>query len=447
MTMSAHRRRLIALCVAALLGLVAVLIAESDAATVEASNSFQANRQHLDRELATAQAQGFSQDDLRPVLDRLAGVDRAPQPVWVGDRPAYYHAQGLVIVQLRAQLGQQQQAVLGGSKDQALKDLGSTKAQIDQDSSLGLDAGDVAALQARYDDLNKAIGDGHTLLDFRSADGGARTLTEDATKAAAVQQAENAVLLKAAADLKAQKSGSVPALAKAGSDALATGRNEATYAGFLNQAGTFNGYDSVARAYRALERYAGQLSASDADAAALAAGAELRYAAQIHDALVKGMPGKAILVSLNEQELRAYENGKAQPVLATVVTTGRPALPTDVGPMKVLWKVTPWKMVSPWPQGSPFYYPPTDVRKVLWFTASGEGLHDASWRSWFGPGSNSGDGTHGCINLPGSTVDFVYDWAPVGTPVIVIPGNGQPQAQQLAADTIDTNAGQAVKGA
>jgi len=447
MTLTAKRRRLIALCVAAVLGLVAVLIAEGEAATVGASNSFQANRQQLDRDLATAQAQGFTQDDLRPVLERLAGVDRTPQPVWVGDRPAFYHADSLLVIQLRAQLGQRQQAVLGDGRDQALNDLAGAKALIDQDASIGVDAGDVAALQARYDGLSKAIGEGHTLLDFRSAGGGARTLADDASKTAAAQQAENAALVKAAGDLKAQKSGSVAALAKAGSDALAAGRNEATYAGFLNQGGTFNGYDSMARAYRALERYAGQLAAADVDAAALAAAAEVRYGAQIHDALVKGMPGKAILVSLNDQELRAYENGKAQPVLDTVVTTGRPALPTDVGPMKVLWKVSPWKMVSPWPQGSPFYYPPTDVRKVLWFTASGEGLHDASWRSWFGPGSDIGNGTHGCINLPGSTVDFVYDWAPVGTPVIVIPGNGQPQAQQLAADTIDTSAGQAVKGA
>ena len=131
----------------------------------------------------------------------------------------------------------------------------------------------------------------------------------------------------------------------------------------------------------------------------------------------------------------------------TAVTTGRPALPTDIGPMSVLRKSTPWKMHSPWGRGSPYWYPDTVVRKVLWFTNTGEGLHDAVWEplSLYGPGGQyTSSASHGCIHMPGTTVDFLFDWAPVGTPVIVIPGDGSPTAHQLAADTIDLPSAQFV---
>jgi hypothetical protein len=60
----------------------------------------------------------------------------------------------------------------------------------------------------------------------------------------------------------------------------------------------------------------------------------------------------------------------------------------------------------------------------------GEGLHDASWRSNFGPGSdlaptdlgngNTILGTHGCVNLPLDAAQFIWNWAPIGTTVVVI---------------------------
>jgi lipoprotein-anchoring transpeptidase ErfK/SrfK len=160
---------------------------------------------------------------------------------------------------------------------------------------------------------------------------------------------------------------------------------------------------------------------------------------------MKGMPAKTIVIYIQDQHLIAYDHG--QPAMSTVVTTGRPSLATDIGPMKITYRQAPFMMRSPWPKESPFWYPDSPVRKVMWFTDTGEGMHDATWRSWFGPGSNVGDGTHGCVNLPGDRVDWVWDWAPDGTPVIVIPGTGEPQHVQLAQNTIDTPAGQVIKGA
>ena len=136
--------------------------------------------------------------------------------------------------------------------------------------------------------------------------------------------------------------------------------------------------------------------------------------------MTKAMPDKAIYVSIDRQELRAYDHG----VLArqTLVTTGRPELPTVTGSFSVIRKNSPWTMHSPFPPGSPYWYPDTVVQMVLWFQADGYGLHDASWRSHFGPGTNgpgSAGGTHGCVNIPYDDTAWLYGWAPVGTPVTV----------------------------
>jgi len=142
------------------------------------------------------------------------------------------------------------------------------------------------------------------------------------------------------------------------------------------------------------------------------------------DAMAQTLPDKALTISLNEQVIRAYDHG--QQVFWSYVTTGRPGLETDPGSFKVYWKVSPWTMHSPWPKGSPFWYPDSKVKFVMWFNG-GDGIHDASWRSRYGPGTNgphydpTGEdtGTHGCVNVPYSNMVWLWNWTPTGTPVIV----------------------------
>jgi lipoprotein-anchoring transpeptidase ErfK/SrfK len=142
------------------------------------------------------------------------------------------------------------------------------------------------------------------------------------------------------------------------------------------------------------------------------------------DAMTQTLPEKALTISLSEQVIRAYEHG--QQVFWSYVTTGRPGLETDPGSFKVYWKVSPWTMHSPWPKGSPFWYPDSKVTFVMWFNG-GDGIHDASWRSRYGPGTNgphydpTGEdtGTHGCVNVPYSNMVWLWNWTPTGTPVIV----------------------------
>ena len=126
--------------------------------------------------------------------------------------------------------------------------------------------------------------------------------------------------------------------------------------------------------------------------------------------------GKAILISLPNQDLTACQDG--QVFLDTPVTTGRAALATPPGSYSVLRKVSPWVMTSPWPRGSPYWYEPSLVQYTLWFRDGGYAIHDAPWRSTYGPGTQA-NGTHGCVNVPRPAMDHLYNWADVGIPVLV----------------------------
>lgn len=129
-------------------------------------------------------------------------------------------------------------------------------------------------------------------------------------------------------------------------------------------------------------------------------------------------PPHKIVVSLSQQHLWAYNNGNL--LLETDVTTGRPELPTPPGTYHIFYKTSPYEMISPWPYGSPFWYPDAWVNWVLEFIQGGYFLHDAPWRSWFGPGSQYGDGTHGCVNIPNGPMYQLYNWAQLGDEVDVV---------------------------
>ena len=127
--------------------------------------------------------------------------------------------------------------------------------------------------------------------------------------------------------------------------------------------------------------------------------------------------GKLIVVTLATQSLTAYENGKV--VATTVVATGRPALPTLTGTFHIKAKYTPYQFISPWPKSSPYWYASAWVKYAMLYQDGGYFIHDAPWRTVYGPGANLTNGTHGCVNVPLNTMTFLYKWAGVGTTIIV----------------------------
>lgn len=136
--------------------------------------------------------------------------------------------------------------------------------------------------------------------------------------------------------------------------------------------------------------------------------------------------GKVIIIALSQETMYAYQG--QQLVLKTYVTTGNRELPTPVGSYSVMARYSPYEFISPWPQGSPYWYAPSWVHWALLFRSGGYFIHDAPWRSEFGPGSNlgtepgtNGGGSHGCVNTPPRAMAFLWNWTPIGTPVDVVP--------------------------
>lgn len=141
------------------------------------------------------------------------------------------------------------------------------------------------------------------------------------------------------------------------------------------------------------------------------------------------LTGKVIVVSLREQTLRAYDNG--QMVWWTYVTTGayrtNEQLPSWPGLHYAMYKLYHTEFTSPDPPGSPDYYAPTPINYAIAYEINGFFLHDAWWRSEFGPDTNLphwdpaafNGGSHGCVNLPENNMAYLYNWTPIGTPIVI----------------------------
>ncbi len=128
--------------------------------------------------------------------------------------------------------------------------------------------------------------------------------------------------------------------------------------------------------------------------------------------------GQIIAVSMVEQAMRVYQNGKL--VKAFYVTTGRVERPSLPGYWTVQDRKSPDVFKSTEPKGSTYWYPDTPIQYAILYHWGGFFLHDAWWRQDFGPGTqfphtDSGgtgfwnfDGSHGCINMRTQDAAWLY---------------------------------------
>ncbi len=140
------------------------------------------------------------------------------------------------------------------------------------------------------------------------------------------------------------------------------------------------------------------------------------------------MNKKVVVVSLYEQAIRVYQNGKL--VKAFLVTTGRPEKPSPPGTWWVEGKQSPTVFKADVPQSSPYWYPDTPIHYAMQYHSGGYFLHDSWWRSDYGPGTNfphqdssgdtfSYDGSHGCVNIQEANAAWLYSFVSLYTPVLV----------------------------
>lgn len=133
---------------------------------------------------------------------------------------------------------------------------------------------------------------------------------------------------------------------------------------------------------------------------------------QAFKTITTGDYDKWIEVDLTNKRMYAYE--KSNLVKTELVTAGAPSTPTVTGQYAIYSKFDQQDMRGANVDGSSYFQP--QVRWISYFYRD-YAIHGNYWRplSYFGNINSS----HGCVSLVDDEAQWMYDWAPVGTPVIV----------------------------
>lgn len=118
---------------------------------------------------------------------------------------------------------------------------------------------------------------------------------------------------------------------------------------------------------------------------------------------------KLITVDLGKQMLFAWERG--QIVHQTKVSSGLPKKPTVKGSFSIYWKRPKQDMKGQSKEYGKYFY--KDVPNVMYFYQD-YAIHGAYWHNRFGRPNS-----HGCVNVPVASAQWLYNWAQQGTRVEV----------------------------
>lgn len=123
--------------------------------------------------------------------------------------------------------------------------------------------------------------------------------------------------------------------------------------------------------------------------------------------------GRWIDVHLTQQLITLYED--RDPVRVVVTTTGMAGWETPPGEYSITWRKANETMTSG-AIGAEHFFKLEDVLYTQYFTDEGHAIHYAWWRT---PETIGRPGSHGCLNVLLDDAAFMWDWADVGTPVII----------------------------
>ncbi|MGD1914216.1 MAG: L,D-transpeptidase [Rivularia sp. (in: cyanobacteria)] len=111
-----------------------------------------------------------------------------------------------------------------------------------------------------------------------------------------------------------------------------------------------------------------------------------------------------IQVDLSQQRLIAWEGNKA--VFGVIVSTGKKSTPTPIGVFNIYTKLKKTRM-----RGEDYDVP--NVPYTMYYQG-GYGIHGAYWHNNFGTPVS-----HGCVNVAPNHAKKLFNWASVGTTVVV----------------------------
>jgi lipoprotein-anchoring transpeptidase ErfK/SrfK len=121
-------------------------------------------------------------------------------------------------------------------------------------------------------------------------------------------------------------------------------------------------------------------------------------------AMLKQTSNRWIEVNVATQRLIAWEGN--MPVYAVIISSGTDEHPTVTGSFAIQSKHRTARMRGP-------DYDVPDVPYTMYYYG-GYAIHGAYWHRRFGTPVS-----HGCVNVAVNHARWLYDWASVGTPVVV----------------------------
>lgn len=119
-----------------------------------------------------------------------------------------------------------------------------------------------------------------------------------------------------------------------------------------------------------------------------------------------------IIISIGDQWLTYYNMGKV--ALETPVVTGNNGN-TPYGTYSIRNKAR--NVTLKGPEDDPYE---SFVYYWMPFISSTHGLHDATWRTYFGGSIYTYDPSHGCVNMPLYKAEELYYMVEIGTPVYIV---------------------------
>lgn len=131
--------------------------------------------------------------------------------------------------------------------------------------------------------------------------------------------------------------------------------------------------------------------------------AKPQYIAQ-NIAALKQSQRRWIEIDLKKQQLIAWEGDSA--VYRATISSGKRSTPTLVGTFAIQSKVRLMRMRGPG-------YSVPNVPYAMFYDGN-YGIHGAYWHNKFGTPVS-----HGCVNLKPQQARWLYNWASVGTHVVV----------------------------
>jgi len=123
-------------------------------------------------------------------------------------------------------------------------------------------------------------------------------------------------------------------------------------------------------------------------------------------------PGQYIHVDVSDQTLTAYQDGAL--VYASLISSGLYHYPTPLGRTQITDKLLWHDYIWSYGEDNPNNYALMDVKYNLRFR-SHYYLHYAYWHNNFGNRMS-----HGCVNMAYDDVEWIYNWADVGTVVEIV---------------------------